>query len=494
MKKELLTVFLLIATIVANGASPNALRKSDSSVDIVDNNNSVTIDTLMYSLGNQYTISFMAGENDLMRSEKDFKDYIRALEDYLLGINDSSYIMSYDLGVMQGRYWIDGLPIKELKTDLPCIAKGLRMVADGSIILPDDTVKAVSVINRYSSVTANELEGDERCDYLTAVGIMKAFATDLLTYVNDLAPGKGLLFNQKAFASGMADLFEGATAIIPDNAYEFGKMVARAARCGWGVRGAIYKNSFVAGAKAALRLGEELIPRDFAEEVVLKQMNGGREQAKGDENNSNFLEKLKDYLNQLDKKVDLGTIYTVNWCVKASPVASVNTSAAKTFEQFRQENLLDAAVVSGELMIVVPDEPGLFDHISSVIHKYPLANGFKWFCGHNWANELTVGIAATDDSFDAVVHKAAFGYDLKLTWGYDNETDARRWAQFTGNNIGKNVAIVINDQFIMVQKVNSQVMSGVCAASDVLPDTVNNLFREAVPIGNENSDETIVIE
>lgn len=105
MKKELLTVFLILATIVANGASPNALRKADSAVDIVDND-TVTIDTLLYAIGNQYTIASMAEENHLMCSENDLKDYIRGLEDYFLSdnaaINDSSYIMSYNLGVILG--------------------------------------------------------------------------------------------------------------------------------------------------------------------------------------------------------------------------------------------------------------------------------------------------------------------------------------------------------------------------------------------------------
>lgn len=314
MKKELLTVFLLLATIVANGASPNALRKADSSVDIVDND-TVIIDTLLYAIGNQYTIASMAGENHLMCSENDLKDYIRGLEDYFLSdnaaINDSSYIMSYNLGVILGGTKIYDRTREELIAELPCVAKGLRMVADGSIVLPDDTVKAVSVINRYSSVTANELEGDERCDYLTAVGIMKAFSPDLPKYINDKASGKGLIANQKAFAAGMADWFEFTAEPTPDSAYGFGRQMARAVSFGLGKRDAVCKRSFIAGAKAALRLGEELIPRELAEEIVLKKTNGGKVQTEGDEDDDKFLEKCEDYLNKLDENVELGTIYNL---------------------------------------------------------------------------------------------------------------------------------------------------------------------------------------
>ena len=35
------------------------------------------IDSVSYAFGHQYTLGIMAGKNDMMQTEQDFKDYIR---------------------------------------------------------------------------------------------------------------------------------------------------------------------------------------------------------------------------------------------------------------------------------------------------------------------------------------------------------------------------------------------------------------------------------
>lgn len=50
-------------------------------------------DSLSYAYGYQSTIATMAGKNDLMQTEQDFRDYIRGLEEKnprLTEMNDSS--------------------------------------------------------------------------------------------------------------------------------------------------------------------------------------------------------------------------------------------------------------------------------------------------------------------------------------------------------------------------------------------------------------------
>ena len=55
------------------------------------------IDSVSYAFGHQYTLGIMAGKNDMMQTEQDFKDYIRGLEENIGNprqLADSSYMMS----------------------------------------------------------------------------------------------------------------------------------------------------------------------------------------------------------------------------------------------------------------------------------------------------------------------------------------------------------------------------------------------------------------
>lgn len=74
------------------------------------------IDSVSYAFGHQYTLGIMAGKNDMMQTEQDFKDYIRALEDNIGNMRemtDSSYMMSYCLGAMEAVFMTDGLHHKK---------------------------------------------------------------------------------------------------------------------------------------------------------------------------------------------------------------------------------------------------------------------------------------------------------------------------------------------------------------------------------------------
>ena len=91
------------------------------------------IDSVSYAFGHQYTLGIMAGKNDMMQTEQDLKDYIRALEDNIGNMRemtDSSYMLSYSLGAMEAVFMTDGMHHKR-KEDLPpfhCIISGLRKV------------------------------------------------------------------------------------------------------------------------------------------------------------------------------------------------------------------------------------------------------------------------------------------------------------------------------------------------------------------------------
>lgn len=485
MKKALLFIFSLVFALMATAKlTPASDMGSINGTD-------VPIDTISYALGQQYTLGSMAGNNNLMKERKDFEDYVRALEDFLPEKrlqNDAAYMTSYVLGSMQGIFMTDGRSQKDLMNELPCVVKGLRKVADGTIVLPEDTIQAMNVINRYKPITAMELEGDQRCEYMTAIGIMTAFRPGLQEYVDEMAPGKQLTANRQAFVAGMSDLLDLTLIGEPTTAYDFGRMIAGAVKFEFiklDNLGDFDKASFIAGAKAALQLGEELIPRDIAE-AAFDKMAGARPFEKEGLDHDKFEELMK-YRDSL--KVELDTSCSVYWKVKAAPVASVGSSATEAFEKFLKNYLPDAVTAPGALMAFVPDDTELFVTLTSTIGKTPLKNGYRWFCSRNSASELIVGITNTEAVFEAIAGEASIDFNshfgaFQLTWKYDKGT-AALWEQFTEDNIGKYVAVEINDKFIMAPKVNTAITSGECAASDVLPETVNELFKDAIPIAED---------
>lgn len=482
MKKALLFIFSLVFALMATAKLTPASDKS--SVNSPD----APIDTISYALGQQYTLGSMAGNNNLMQERKDFEGYVRALEDFLPDKrlqNDTAYMMSYVLGVNHGVFMTDGRSQKDLMHELPYLVKGLRKVADGTIVLPEDTIQAMNVINRYKPITAMELEGDQRCEYLTAIGIMTAFRPRLQEYVDEMAPGKRLTANRQAFVAGMSDLLNLVLIGEPTTAYDFGRMIAGAVKFEFRKLdnlGDFDKASFIAGAKAALQLGEELIPRDVAE-AAFDKMAGARPFEKEGLDHDKF-DKLMEYRDSL--KIELDTPYSVYWKVKASPVASDKSPEAKIFNEFLEVFLPDAYAVPGALMTVIPGNSELLSQLSSAMEKSPLSNGYEWFCYRNTDTELTVGIISNESVFEAIAGEAYIDFNshfgvFQLTWKYDKGT-AALWEKFTEDNIGKYVAVEINDKFIMAPKVNTYISSGVCAASDVLPEIINELFKDAIPI------------
>lgn len=144
MKKLLLTVMVLIAALGAVTGEIKAAEKLDS---------------LSYAFGQEFTVASMAGENDLMRTRKDFVDYVKGLEDEfnnLKQLNDSSAVISYYIG-----YWLmpsfsnrddvyqdDIVNRNKILASYDCIISGLRKTAKGDVSLPADTINLPSMISQ----------------------------------------------------------------------------------------------------------------------------------------------------------------------------------------------------------------------------------------------------------------------------------------------------------------------------------------------------------
>lgn len=485
--KQLLLSLLCAATVLFAFADMTV-----SQHDETRNLSATYLDTLSYVLGHQYTLGLMAGKNELMETETDFKDYLRGLEDFLSDNSaerDSAYIFSYSLGGIQGVFMTDGRSEEDLRQSLPCIVKGLRRVADGSIVLPDDTIKAREVLKRTA-------KGKEDCEFFTAIGIFKAYPIGLQEYLEEMAPGKGLTADVQAYREGMIDVLKIGAIGEPKTAYDLGKLVASVLQlpsAGLNNFQNLHKASILSGAKAALRLGDDLIPREQVENF-LENIESYPHYVEDDGLSDEQLQNLLDFKEALNIQHD--TKYSVNWHVKASPVAEEGCSETGKFEAFLRAHLPDADGIPGILMATVSADSILLNKVSSTIKEIPLSRGFKWFCYRNNSSEVKVGIVRTNSEFEALVDQAWIDFSpqthtFQLVWRLDPGV-AAVWSQFTEDNIGKTIALQINGETVMAPKVNIAITSGDCTAIDLTPETVNLLFKNAVPIAEESP--TILIE
>lgn len=461
------------------------------------------IDSLSYAFGDMFTRSIMAGKNELMETKDDFADYIRGLEDYLYHssqMNDSSYIMSYTLGALQGIFTSDG-PINNL-IPFDCIIAGLRKVGNKEISLPADTIAAMDFINRHGSdeTSVLYLDNDTKYQFFTAYGIMKAYKIDLQNYINEMHPGSGYTADIAAFSTGMADMLEASTQ-PPKTPYDLGKTMAHSFVISTmsGYSGLIDTesldiNSFLAGAKAALGLGERFIPLDEVEKIL--NMPQGYEADNIVLDDDSF-EELLEYIDKLE--VEPFTKYQVNWKVTAGTVANEKTEVSNSFRKVVSKlHILDSQI-NGNLMATANDEDGnIYDMALTTIKEYPLPKGFKWFC-RTTAEHLTIlGIMHTDSCFSANVNVASVEYEpisglVSMQWIYEG-ADALKWAEFTNANIGKSIAVEINGIFLFAPKVNHQITEGRCGIiGELTPEEINHFFKNATIMVNKKEPDTVTI-
>lgn len=459
------------------------------------------LDSLSYAYGHQYTLATMAGKNDLMQSEQDFKDYIRGLEEKnfnLVQMNDSSYMMSYSLGAMEAIFMTDGIHHKK-KEDLPpfpCIIAGLRKVGDGKISLPGDTVAAMDLINRYSDkdTRTKDLDEDIKCKYFMAYGIMKAYQPGLQKYINEMNPGTACTENRQAFATGTADVLEAYTE-PPKSAYDMGRSIALSMSLTSLERAPVDYTSFVAGAKAALCLGEQIIPRDEVDEIFNRQFEQQVEASENIDYEANF-EKIGDYVEKLE--IEPFNQYNVEWKVTTRTVTNSGDGPTDIFTKVASELNVQEDVLNGILMAQLSDEDGrVYEGALMAIKNNRLPDGYNWFCGRTYGSRTTIGIMQTKSEFVVEVHSASVDIDtgsgmINVQWSFDG-ADAIKWAEFTEENIGNHVALEINDKFMFAPMVNQQITGGRCAISGLTPEEINSLFSNAEKIVNKEPLDAIEI-
>lgn len=64
---------------------------------------------------------------------------------------------------------------------------------------------------------------------------------------------------------------------------------------------------------------------------------------------------------------------------------------------------------------------------------------------------------------------------------------------FTEASIGKHVAVYINGKYMFAPRVNQRISGGRCAISDLTPEEINSLFKNAEKIAPKHPVDTIEI-
>lgn len=214
-----------------------------------------------------------------MKDKDNYGDYIRGLDDNFSPLaqkNDSSYLVSYAMGEIEGTLISNSLEHtkQENKPPVSCIIAGLRKVGNGEIELPTDTIAAMSYIKQYSKkgLRPSDLDEEIRCPFYTAYGIMKAYQPGLQQYIDEAMPRTKFVENRQAFATGIADMIE-LQSWPPNTAYNLGRKVIRYINI---MQDTILdRPSFLSGAKAALGLSEQLIPIKDVERVLSQRAPEG---------------------------------------------------------------------------------------------------------------------------------------------------------------------------------------------------------------------------
>lgn len=446
------------------------------------------IDSLSYSLGYYYNSNEISDEKDLIKNEDDFKEYIRGFEEnrkLFIGNesqlnNDSSYMISYVLGGMECVFISDGIRSKtgESQPIFSYIIEGLRKVEKNEVKLPSDTIAALEFINKVIKEIPypdpDKLDKDTECKFYTSYGIMKAYQPGLQEYIEGIMPGTKCIANRQAFAAGMADVIETITK-KPDTPFNLGKLTALNIFLSSPEDKGFDYNSYLAGAKAAFGLGEDLIPREDVEEFFKRRvLYKGEDYEERNEQTEKTLRKLD---------VILGAPYSVNWNIIAARVAKENSPVAPVFNSVIDKYGGSEAYYNDFLIVRLADEDGkLYKNICAEIKDTPLPNQYKWFCGRK-NNALFIGIMDTSAPFLADVHNGIVEPDvmngtINVSWTFEGNY-SNKWADFTETNIGQHIAVEINGMFIFAPKVNCRITGGSCSVSDLSAEEINLLFKDA---------------
>lgn len=459
----------------------------------------VGLDSMSYAIGYHTTSMAMTNDNEVMRNEDDYKEFIRGLEEHILKTSlagDSSYVMSYAVGGMEGVFMTDAYHGEKDKSFFPYIIEGLRKVIDDKVVLPKDTIEAMAVLDRYTKQDGNltDMDADAQREFFNAYGTLKPYQRGLQEYINSLKPGMNVLADRKAFAKGMADLLEVCLFDKPKTAYDFGKYASVSVNMILMDKRNYNVSSYIAGAKAALNLGEQLIDKELVDSIFNKYDKVMADSVAIDETGKEErYGKLMNYVMQLDMGLNnISSKFVVDWVVTGRRVVPDTEiikdmkvpHVADIFGDLLMNFDMECNKCDGFLLAEVSvDDGDLYKSISSRIKEIPLSKGYEWFCGRYYKGRMVVGIMESKTVLKAKAIEASVEFvldigSIDMPWKFDDK-GAKAWIKFTEENISRPVVIEINGIFVCAPKILSQIKVGRCSVSNPMPETVNRLFKGA---------------
>lgn len=472
------------------------------------------IDSLSYAAGHQSILGMLAGNFPFIQTDNDIKELYRGIEENSKKFHettDSAYMVNYYVGYLQGVFFSNSLEHTAEKDYPPvsCIIDGLKKVADNELTLPQDTIDAKMYIASFpDSVNPVQLPADERCKYFTALGILKGMPHGL----KQLAEGYGIKNtepNYQYYAQGFADMLE--IMKPPENAYDYGKMIALAMRnqsCGdLPVDNIpdVMSADFLSGIRAALRLEALKLTEDEIDSIM-ERYYSSFEPAEVVTQPTAYNPVDAD---ELPLAITLNVPHEVEWSFEAyapmpyedctEEIIDAITSVTTNLQTFGIKS--EPYDLSQVIYTIDNDNPINYYITEQVIDRaanewYSRKPAFcKFFCGKDSEGKTIFGVSNTTDVFISKIFGASIDSNHRIEFYFGNDStrkaEAERWKEFTKKNIGRLVVCELNDKVVMCPKVNSGISSGACAVwgSHLSNREINELF--SLPV---EPDEIEIIE
>lgn len=439
---------------------------------------SAQIDSLSYAVGYMTSIEVIKHEDNNLPGLVDVNpdEYLRGLKEGLFRYAspaDSVSRNSYYSGFISGNYWSY---FQSELSSYNCMKAGALRVVEGNVTLPQDTIRALEIIAGYE---AKDSLDQPSCEFFEALGFLLPYKDEVQAM---LSPGgTEVIYSPRDYALGFVDAMEVNALNFTggcNDSYKWGKWIGSSVT--------MYDNKmpdgfnpadFMRGSEAAFSKSPELIDsltcftilglyRDYDADV-----------------DTVVVEEVEPYYP--DSAEDDGSVvssvsvkYKVDWNIEVFPIANADTAGEEVVAAFEQRlRQLNARYDYGPGLKAYADGRSRY----SSLDNEKLPKGHKWFSTVDDDGQWFYGVMSTKDSFKAKVK------DIELvTFMGSNEheeaqfkfngKDAKRWADFTRQNIGSTVVMMVNGRYAMSPRINSEIVGGACTISGPI-DSVKRFIR-----------------
>lgn len=182
-------------------------------------NTTENFDSVSYAYGDIITRYFVELPDSIIHpfefNKENLAEIIRGFEEniaYMKYSQDTVKNISFELGAMQGVFLFDYTQSQRDSIPYDCILAGVNKVVNHELTLPQDTIKInVYIKSLPQDMNPVDMPDDEKCNFFTYYGIMKALAPGLQQYIFEQT-GKHedeIPADYEAYAAGFAMMTKG---------------------------------------------------------------------------------------------------------------------------------------------------------------------------------------------------------------------------------------------------------------------------------------------